>query len=214
MDLNLIYHFAKDLLEDEKSGHDWLHALRVEKNALKICPSNLSEKDIKIIKVACWLHDTIDPKITKKQKIKVKDIRIILDQAGASSVEINEIIYTIQNLSYSDNLEGDKELSLLGQIVQDADRLDAIGAIGIARAFYYGGSQQHALYNDEKPRNIETITEINYKEQKSIINHFYEKLLHLQSSMNTPKAKKIASKKTSFMELFLAHFYQDIHYDK
>lgn len=214
MDLNLIYHFAKDLLEDEKSGHDWLHALRVEKNALKICPSNLSEKDIKIIKVACWLHDTIDPKITKKQKMKVKDIRIILDQAGASSVEINEIIYTIQNLSYSDNLEGDKELSLLGQIVQDADRLDAIGAIGIARAFYYGGSQQHALYNDEKPRNIETITEINYKEQKSIINHFYEKLLHLQSSMNTPKAKKIASKKTSFMELFLAHFYQDIHYDK
>ena len=210
MNLDLIYDFSKNKLNDETTGHDWHHALRVENNALLIGSNQLSEKELKIVKSSSWLHDTIDPKISNSKKTTINDIKMLLKKANASEDEIKEIIYTIQNLSYSKNINKKIKLSPLGEIVQDADRLDAIGAIGIARTFYYGGSKGHSLYSQKKERAIEDINEENYREQDSIINHFYEKLLLLEESMNTDQAKKIAHERTEFMILFLEKFNQEI----
>lgn len=209
MDLSVIYHFSKNKLKEEKTGHDWLHALRVEKNALMVAPADLSKKEVDLLKAACWLHDTIDKKIISSKRASTKEVQKILEKAHAENKEIDEILHIIQNLSYSKNIEKKRELSLLGQIVQDADRLDAIGAIGIARTFYYGGSKEHSLYDNEEARLKEELTEENYHEQKSIINHFYEKLLLLKDTMNTKAAKKIAIKRTQFMEVFLQHFEEE-----
>lgn len=214
MDLDLIYNFAEEILEKDTSGHDWLHALRVEKNALDISPPILSKSQLELIQAACWLHDTIDPKVSTLLTTNIADIENLLKKSKASNEESKEIIYIIQNLSYSKNLQEKRELSFLGQIVQDADRLDAIGAIGIARAFYYGGSKKHVLYSDQKSRKVEEITEENYREQTSILNHFYEKLFHLEQSMNTEEAKKMARKRTNFMKVFLDHFYEEINIKK
>ncbi len=210
MNLDKIYLFAKNVLQQDTTAHDWEHALRVEKNALAISPSDLTKNELDIIKASCWLHDTIDPKISTTHQVKLVDLEILLENVGASPEAIQKIIYIIQNLSYSKNIEQKRELDLLGQIVQDADRLDAIGAIGIARAFYYGGSKGHQLYDDTPPRALVDITEENYRTQDSIVNHFYEKLLVLEHSMNTPRAKEIARCRTERMEDFLDHLYEEI----
>ena len=212
MNLDKIYLFAKNILEQDTTAHDWKHALRVEKNALAISPSNLSKKELDIIKASCWLHDTIDPKISTIHEIELTDLEDLLNAADATSDDIKKILYIIQNLSYSKNIETKRELDLLGQIVQDADRLDAIGAIGIARAFYYGGSKGHQLYDDTLPRALDEITEDNYRTQDSIVNHFYEKLLVLEHSMNTPQAKKMARVRTKRMEYFLDDLFEEIGY--
>ncbi len=210
MNLEIIYNFAKETLEDDTTGHDWKHALRVEKNALAISPPSLAKKEIEVIKAACWLHDTIDPKLSKSNKQTIAHLKTVLKNADATPDQITEIIYMIQNLSYSKNIEQKQPLSFLGEIVQDADRLDAIGAIGIARAFYYGGSQKHALYNHSTPRTKDGLTEENYRDQGTIINHFFEKLLLLKDSMNTEKAKEMAIERTKIMENFLVDFFNEV----
>lgn len=212
MNLSLIYHFAKERLKSDRSGHDWHHALRVEKNALTISPTNLSTSQIEMIKAAAWLHDTVDPKLAVVHRANMEEIQQLLKNADASPQEIVEILEIVQNLSYSKNLQKQHSLSLVGKIVQDADRLDAIGAIGIARAFYYGGSQKQPLYNDEAPRSIDKLTESNYRQQSSIINHFHEKLLYLEKSMNTKQAQKLAQERTVFMRTFLQHFTEETNY--
>lgn len=210
MNLDKIYRFAKNILQEDTTAHDWKHALRVEKNALAISPSHLTTDEINVIKASCWLHDTIDPKLSTAKRVTPADIKVFLKEADATAAEIETIIYIIQNLSYSKNLEQKRELDSLGQIVQDADRLDAIGAIGIARAFYYGGSKQHQLYNDTQPRALNDMTEDNYRAQESVINHFYEKLLVLEHSMNTPEAQAMARIRTQRMEDFLQDFFEEI----
>lgn len=210
MNLDKVYQFAKNTLENEETAHDWQHALRVEKNALMLAPSTLSPKDFEIIKASCWLHDTIDPKIKYTKQLQITEVETLLKEADADSHQINEIQYIIQNLSYSKNLTQKKKLSFLGQIVQDADRLDALGAIGIARAFYYGGSKNHALYTNNPPRKTADITEENYRQQNSVINHFYEKLLLLEDTMNTAKAQSIARERSKLMEIFLEQLFDEI----
>lgn len=212
MDLEKVYNFSKNILENDATGHDWKHALRVEKNALAISPTSLSKNKMNIIKVSCWLHDTIDPKISNTKQVQLEDLDRLLKSANATTNQIKKILYIIQNLSYSKNIDQKQELDLLGKIVQDADRLDAIGAIGIARAFYYGGSKKHLLYDSNPPRAKEEITEENYRNQESVVNHFYEKLLTLENSMNTEKAKKIAKGRTKIMEVFLDDFFDEIGY--
>lgn len=210
MDLIVIHEFSKNILEDDFTGHDWKHALRVEKNARKIIPNGLSDAEIEIIRAACWLHDTIDEKISEDFRQAPEKIEQILLTHGATREQTDEILFIIQNLSYSKNLQEKVALSELGQIVQDADRLDAIGAIGIARAFYYGGSQGDALYSEDGPRSVDELTEENYREQSSVINHFYEKLLLLEEQMNTEAGKFEAKKRTNFMREYLEQFYREI----
>lgn len=210
MNLVAIREFAKNVLEGDKTGHDWNHALRVEKNVHKIMPPGLDEAELEVIRVACWLHDTIDEKLAQSRQKSVSEIEELLVKNGATLAQIDEVLDIIQNLSYSKNLETKKELSLAGQIVQDADRLDAIGAIGIGRAFYYGGSQGDAMYTDDVPRSLEKLTASNYRKGSSVLNHFYEKLLLLESQMNTEAGKFEAKKRTNFMKEYLEQLAREI----
>lgn len=211
MDLLAIEEFAKYVLEDDTTGHDWKHALRVEKNAQKIMPPELPQEDIEIIRASCWLHDTIDEKIADLKRQTVMDVQKLLQENEATQKQIEEILFIIQNLSFSKNITEKIELNLLGQVVQDADRLDAIGAIGIARTFYYGGSKGNPIYDEEKPRSQEELTVDNYRKPTSVINHFYEKLLLLEQQMNTELGTKEAKKRTRFMRDFLKQFYSEIY---
>ncbi|HZK23406.1 MAG TPA: HD domain-containing protein [Atopostipes sp.] len=210
MNLVAIREFAKNVLEGDKTGHDWNHALRVEKNVHKIMPPGLDEAELEVIRAACWLHDTIDKKLAQSRQKSVGEIEELLVKNGATLAQIDEVLDIIQNLSYSKNLETKKELSLAGQIVQDADRLDAIGAIGIGRAFYYGGSQGDAMYTDDVPRSLEKLTASNYRKGSSVLNHFYEKLLLLESQMNTEAGKFEAKKRTNFMKKYLEQLAREI----
>ena len=210
MNLVAIREFAKGVLEGDKTGHDWNHALRVEKNVHKIMPPGLDEAELEVIRAACWLHDTIDEKLAQSRQKSVSEIEELLVKNGATLAQIDEVLDIIQNLSYSKNLETKKELSLAGQIVQDADRLDAIGAIGIGRAFYYGGSQGDAMYTDDVPRSLEKLTASNYRKGSSVLNHFYEKLLLLESQMNTEAGKFEAKKRTNFMKEYLEQLAREI----
>lgn len=210
MKLEMIKKFAQDVIGDDMTGHDWRHALRVEANAKKISPSELPKEAIEIIRAACWLHDTIDEKISNEKRASISDVEATLRENDATDQQVDEVLYIIQNLSYSKNIDQKQKLSLLGQIVQDADRLDAIGAIGTARAFYYGGSKHHLIYDDSRPRKAQDITADNYRDQNSVVNHFFEKLLILKNSMNTEKGKEMAEHRTEVMEYFLDELFEEI----
>ena len=210
MHLEKIKAFAQTIIGEDTTGHDWRHALRVEANAKKISPKDLSIAEVEIIRSACWLHDTIDAKIDPEKRASLAEVENILHESGASDYQTKEVLYIIQNLSYSKNIDKKQTLSFLGQIVQDADRLDALGAIGTARAFYYGGSKQHLIYDDTRPRKADEITEENYREQKSVVNHFYEKLLGLKDCMNTKMGRQLAKHRTEFMEQFLQELFDEI----
>lgn len=210
MKLEMIKKFAQDVIGDDMTGHDWRHALRVEANAKKISPKELPKEEIEIIRAACWLHDTIDEKISDEKRASISDVEATLRENDATDQQVDEVLYIIQNLSYSKNIDQKQKLSLLGQIVQDADRLDAIGAIGTARAFYYGGSKHHLIYDDSRPRKAQDITADNYRDQNSVVNHFFEKLLILKNSMNTEKGKEMAEHRTKVMEYFLDELFDEI----
>src|SRR5690625_1865602 len=210
MKLENIKEFAKSIIGDDVTGHDWRHALRVEANAKKISSTELATEDIEIIRASCWLHDTIDAKISDEKRASIQDVEQVLRENGATERQTEEILYIIQNLSYSKNIDQKQKLNQNGQIVQDADRLDALGAIGTARAFYYGGSKKHLIYDDTRPRKAEDITEENYREQYSVVNHFFEKLLILKDCMNTKKGREMAEHRTEFMKQFLDELFDEI----
>lgn len=210
MKLEAIKDFAQAVLGDDTTGHDWKHAKRVEKNARLLSSSDFTDGEMKTILASCWLHDTIDDKLAANKRQSIETIEQLLVDNGATTEQVAEVLYIIQNLSYSKNLEKKRELSLMGQIVQDADRLDAIGAIGIARTFYYGGHKKNPLYDDNSPRDIDTLDEKAYREDSSVLNHFYEKLLLLEETMNTEAGKAEAAIRTDFMKRFLERFYEEI----
>ena len=210
MKLEAIKIFAQSVLSDDTTGHDWKHALRVEKNARLLSSSDFSPGEMKTILVSCWLHDTIDDKLAADKRQSIETIKQLLVDNDASAEQVTEVLHIIQNLSYSKNLEKKRQLSLMGQIVQDADRLDAIGAIGIARTFYYGGHKKNPLYDDNSPRDLSTLDEKAYREDSSVLNHFYEKLLLLEKTMNTEAGKTEAAIRTDFMKRFLDRFYAEI----
>ena len=211
MDLLAIEAFAKAVLEDDVTGHDWKHTLRVEKNARKLAPESLSDTEIEIVRAASWLHDTIDEKIDPLKQKSIKEVEQVLFENHATTDQTKQILFIIQNLSFSKNIDQIIKLDLLGQIVQDADRLDAIGAIGIARTFYYGGAKGNPLYDEGKPRHQSELTGDNYRNTTSVINQFYEKLLILEQQMNTPSGTAEAKKRTKVMRNFLKEFYREIY---
>lgn len=201
--------YVKEITLIEESGHDWWHIHRVYNNALLI---NEEEKANEFIVITiALLHDLYDSKfytgnIGEKIIDTLKELEIY---DCLSKDEIENITYSCENLSYSKNIEEKKKLSKEGMIVQDADRLDAIGAIGIARTFAYGGKVKRSIYNPES-KKIEIDTEDDYRTQnRDSINHFYEKLLKLKDLMNTETAKKVAENRHRFMELYLEEFYKE-----
>jgi len=199
---------VKEKMRDEASGHDYWHVLRVYNNALLLMGNaNYAKVDKYIVQLAALLHDIGDYKITGKEETQTRIPREILEVLKVEPSAIQKIVKIIGEISFHQQA---KTLSSIeSQIVQDADRLDAIGAIGIARAFAYGGSKGREMWNPDEPPKL-NMTKDEYKSNTgNSINHFYEKLLLLKDTMNTEMGKKIAEERHRFMEGYLEQFYQE-----
>ena len=200
--------FVKKQLEGEGTGHDWFHIKRVHDNAVKIAEKEGG--DLLKVRLAALLHDIADHKFHHGDLNKGPEIaRTWLLKIGASESLAEEIAKIVYQISYKGANVPSKMDSLEGKIVQDADRLDAIGAIGIARAFAYGGAQKRELYNPEIAPEMHDSFEAYRIDKGHTINHFYEKLLLLKDRMNTETAKQMASGRHHFMEKFLERFYDE-----
>src|SRR5690554_3480464 len=203
-----IENFMRTKFENEGTGHDWYHIDRVRRNALDIQKSEGGNPEI--IELAALLHDISDHKFNGGDYKKGGRVAYdILKNEGLDDEICKKISYIIDNVSFKGSAEK-IELDLLeGKIVQDADRLDAIGAIGIARTFAYGGAVGNPIY-DPNVLPIANLTKDVYKNNRShTINHFYEKLLLLKDRMHTQTARRIANERTRFMEAFLDQFYKE-----
>ena len=200
--------FVKNQLAQTEGGHDWFHIERVYKNSLLIAENE--DCNVTIVKLGALLHDIADSKFHDgDEKIGPKTAKIFLESQNVSEDIISHVIAIIENISFKGgNFEKEfhsKEL----EIVQDADRLDAIGAIGIARTFNYGGFKNRPLYNPNIQPNLNMSKEEYKKSESPTLNHFYEKLFLLKDKMNTETGKKIAQKRHDFMITFLAEFYAE-----
>lgn len=201
-----IKNFAFKKMHNDTTGHNFDHIERVIKNVDKIL---LTEKaDPLITYGAAYLHDVADDKLVNDPKKLENETANFLKNIELTDKQIDEIIYITHNLSFSKTLsKNPPKLSLAGQIVQDSDRLDAIGAIGITRAIYYGGANAQVIYDPEvQPRINMDKKEYRNLSNETIINHFYEKLIKLRDMMNTDTARKIAEKRHEFMMEFLNEF--------
>lgn len=200
--------FVKTALVQAEGGHDWFHIERVYKNALLIAGSE--NCDLEIVQLGALLHDIADSKFHNgDETIGPKTARTFLETQNVSLETIDHVIAIIENISFRGGRVERKFSSIELDIVQDADRLDAIGAIGIARTFNYGGFKNRTLYNPEIAPNL-SMTKEEYKMNEApTINHFYEKLLLLKDKMNTETGKQIAQERHRYMEGFLEQFYAE-----
>lgn len=202
--------FVKEELKDAEGGHDWFHIERVFRNTLLIAKEE--KVDALVVSLAALLHDIADPKFHDgDEKIGPKKARDFLIAQKVPKEIGKHAVKIIENVSFKNSLEKHKKqfTSKELQVVQDADRLDAIGAIGIARCFNYGGFKDRPLYNPEIIPNL-NMTKEEYKNSTApTINHFYEKLLLLKDKMNTEAGKKIAESRHQFMEIYLKQFYDE-----
>lgn len=201
--------FVKETLEGVEGGHDWYHIHRVYVNA-KMIAKGEEGCDETVVELAALLHDIADSKFNGgDEAIGPRKAQAFLEGLGVDDEIVEHVVQIIKNISYKGgNFERDFN-SLELQIVQDADRLDAIGAIGIARAFNYGGFKNRAIYDSSiEPRM--NMTKEEYKNYSGpTINHFYEKLLLLKGLMNTETGRQLAESRHQYMEGFLAQFYAE-----
>lgn len=206
--------FVKHSLNDAEGGHDWFHTLRVYNNALLIASDE--NVDEFIVAIGALLHDIADSKFNEgDETIGPKIAREFLFRCNVDSLVIEHVINIIENISFKKSLEK-KELfsSPELQVIQDADRLDAIGAIGIARCFNYGGYKNRALYNPEIKPNLNMSKEEYKNSNAPTINHFYEKLLLIKDKMNTKTGKRIAQQRHNYLKEFLEQFYAEWNGEK
>ena len=200
--------FVKEKLKDAEAGHDWFHMQRVYKNALLIADGELCDLDV--VKLGALLHDIADSKFHDgDESVGPKVAREFLESQNASEEIIVHVVNIIENISFKGGNFEKKFTSKELEIVQDADRLDALGAIGIARTFNYGGFKNRPLYNPDIAPNLNMSKEEYKNSESPTLNHFYEKLLLLKDKMNTETGKKIAEERHRFMELFLSQFYAE-----
>ena len=200
--------FVKEKLNDAEGGHDWFHIERVYKNALLIAKD--TDCNLTVVQLGALLHDIADSKFHNgDETIGPKTARLFLESENVEEVIIQHVVNIIENISFKGGNFEKKFSSIELNIVQDADRLDAIGAIGVARAFNYGGFKNRALY-DPEIAPVTNMTKEEYKKNNApTVNHFYEKLLLLKDKMNTETGKQIAAERHKYMELFLAQFYAE-----
>jgi uncharacterized protein len=206
--LEQVEKFVKDKLYGEGSGHDWWHAYRVLKTANYIAKNE--EADLFVVQLAALLHDISDWKFNKgDDNIGPKIARDLLEKMKVEEHIILHVSEIIKDISFKGAGVKTKMRTKEGMIVQDADRLDALGAIGIARTFAYGGYTNREIYNPNiKPQFYKSFDK--YKKNTSpTINHFYEKLLLLKDLMNTKTARKIAERRHKYMEKYLEHFFKE-----
>ena len=204
--------FVKEALKEAEGGHDWFHIQRVFNNAKRIAKDE--EVDELVVSLGALLHDIADSKFHKGDETRgpriAEDFLTSLDVAPQT---ISHVVNIIENISFKNSLDQNNNKkfkpSMELQVVQDADRLDAIGAIGIARAFNYGGFKNRALYDPEIPPQPQLDKETYKKSTAPTINHFYEKLLLLKDKMNTETGKKLAEDRHQFMLRYLEEFYKE-----
>ncbi|NBI28294.1 HD domain-containing protein [Chengkuizengella sp. YPA3-1-1] len=203
--------FAKDMLGNDASGHDWWHVHRVTELSKRIAEDEGA--DVFICTLAALLHDIADEKLNESEELGLKKVK---DWLQLQSVEGDTIIHVMEIISTMSFKGGSRPpmTTLEGKVVQDADRLDAIGAIGIARTFAYSGAKGSIMHDPNvKPRT--NINQTNYREKKATpINHFYEKLFKLKDLMNTKTARTIAEERHQFMEEYLQRFHLEWNGDK
>ena len=201
--------FVKQQLENAEGGHDWFHTIRVFNN-VKLIAKGENVDDL-VVALGALLHDIADSKFHDgDETIGPRIAREFLFEHNVDSSVIEHVVKIIENISFNKSLEaGEKFTSLELQVVQDADRLDAIGAIGIARCFNYGGFKNRKMFDPDIQPNL-NMTKEEYKKSKApTINHFYEKLLLLKDKMNTKTGKRIAKERHKYMEEFLDQFYAE-----
>lgn len=200
--------FVKHTLEGAESGHDWWHIQRVWNNSIQILKTESADE--LVVELAALLHDIADSKFHDgDEEIGPKKAGDFLTSQGLPADLILHVRQIIRNMSFKASLGKVEFHSKELEIVQDADRLDAIGAIGIARAFTYGGFKNRELYNPEIPPALNMSKEEYKNSAAPTINHFYEKLLLLKDKMNTESGRKIAAERHLFMEQYLEQFYKE-----
>ncbi len=199
--------FAQSFFEDEGSGHDWWHVYRVWETAKRL--ASAEGADSTIVQIAALLHDVSDWKLHGGDEQKgLQRIRELLAE-DLDPASIEKVCDIISKISYKGAGVATPMGSLEGQVVQDADRLDAIGAMGIARAFAYGGHQGRLIYHPEHNPEMHDSFEAYKNNSGPSINHFYEKLLLLKDRMNTPTGRKIAEQRHRLMEQYLMQFFKE-----
>ena len=200
--------FVKQELEGAEAGHDWFHIERVWKNSLLIAKTE--ECNLEVVQLAALLHDIADSKFHGgDDTVGPKKAREFLESINLEAATIDHVVAIIENISFKGGNTDRTHQSIELDIAQDADRLDAIGAIGIIRAFHYGGFKNRTIYDPSISPKTGMSPEEYKKSQAPTINHFYEKLLLLKDRMNTQTGKRIAFERHKFMERFLAQFYAE-----
>ena len=207
--IELTKDFVKKTLQNAEGGHDWFHIERVYINALQIAKHE--EVNLLIVQLAALLHDIADSKFHNgDESIGPIIAKEFLKSHNIDSEVIDHVVQIIKNISFKGGNFKQNFKSIELDVVQDADRLDAIGAIGIARCFAYGGFKNREIYNPEVPPNL-NMTKEEYKNSTApSINHFYEKLFLLKDRMNTVTGKKIALERHEFMELYVNQLFKEI----
>lgn len=200
--------FVKEKLHGAEAGHDWFHIERVWKLSKKIAETE--NCNLEVVELSALLHDIADPKFHGgNETLALKISQDFLENQNVSNAIIEQVLFIIQNISFKNRGEAPKDLPIELKIVQDADRLDAMGAIGIARTFNFGGFKNNLMYHPEIPPKLNMTKEEYKKNEGTTINHFYEKLLLLKDLMNTEKGKELAQERHDFMQKFLDEFYKE-----
>ena len=199
--------YVEQKLSGEGSGHDWWHIVRVRNMAKNLA---LAEGgDSFICQLAALVHDLVDDKLVADEGLGLAEVRDLLTRLGVKSDQTDQVLAIIQAISYKGGSQNHLDLTLEGQIVQDADRLDAMGAIGVARTMAYSGYHGRVIHDPEVAVRQNMTLEEYRSQQGTAITHFYEKLLCLKDLMNTKTAKDLAQGRHAFLEAFLAQFYAE-----
>lgn len=201
--------FVKDSLRGAEGGHDWFHTQRVLHNAQRIAREE--KADLLVVQLAALLHDIADAKFHQgDEAIGPQKANAFLSTLPVSDAVREHVVRIIRHMSFKNSLEGgDVFESTEMFVVRDADRLDAIGAIGIARAFNFGGFKNRPLYDPEVPPRTNMTKEAYKKADGPTLNHFYEKLLLLKQRMHTRTGRMLAEQRHAFMQTYLEQFYQE-----
>ncbi len=199
--------YVKARLSGEGSGHDWFHIERVWKNAITIADTEGGDRFV--IELAALLHDVADWKFSGDEMAGAREARRWLESIGVEKATIDHVCTIIARLSFKGAGVPDSMPTKEGMVVQDADRLDALGAIGIARTFAYGGHKSREMHNPSIAPTLHHSFEEYKNHNGTTVNHFYEKLLLLKDRMNTPTARKLAGERHAFMEEFLQRFFRE-----
>ena len=195
--------YVKELFDSEFSGHDYFHTMRVFNMATRIAEGEGAK--VSVVQLAALLHDVDDRKLSPATHENLTNAREFLLSNGVHEENIKRICQIIREVSFGAN-GGKAPSTLEGKCVQDADRLDAIGAMGIARAFAYGGSHGRHMYHPDIKPNLNMTREEYVKSESTTINHFYEKLFKLRGLLNTDVARKIATEREEYMKEFVNRF--------